>query len=183
MIVDGLERHVRVDHAGAVAEQQRHVVHLARVARFDHQRARGARALAHQVMVHAGRGQQARDRRQIARSRRGPTGSGCRSRPSPPRWPCGTARPSPCSSPAPPVRRVEQHRQRRGAERQLRRQVAQLGHVLVVDDRVLDVDLPARLAAPARAGCAPGRWSSPSTSPAPRGSRRAAGWSPARRAA
>ena len=100
-VVDRLERDVRVDHAGAVAEQQRDVVHFARVARLDDQRAARARALAHQVMVHAGGGQQARNRRQVARRRRGPTGSGCRSRPPPPRWPGGTARPSPCSSPAP----------------------------------------------------------------------------------
>ena len=65
-VVERLERQVRVDRAGAVAEQQRAVVHLARVARFDDQRAARPRALADQVMVHAGRGEQARDRRAVA---------------------------------------------------------------------------------------------------------------------
>ena len=39
------------------------MVHLTRVAALHHQRAARARALAHQVMVYAGRGEQARNRR------------------------------------------------------------------------------------------------------------------------
>ena len=50
-----------------------------------------------------------------------------------------------CSSAGAVLLRIEQHRQRRRAERRVRRQMAQLRHVLVVDDRVLDLDLPARL--------------------------------------
>jgi hypothetical protein len=65
-VVERLERQVRVDHAGAVAEQQRAVMHFARVARFDDERAARARAFADEVMVHARRRQQARDRRVIA---------------------------------------------------------------------------------------------------------------------
>ena len=65
-VVERLERQVRVHRAGAVAEQQRAVMHFARVARFDDQRAARAGALAHEVMVHAGRREQARNRRAIA---------------------------------------------------------------------------------------------------------------------
>ena len=57
---------VRIDHAGAVAEEQRAVMHFARVARFDDQPAARARALPHQVMVDAGRREQARNRRALA---------------------------------------------------------------------------------------------------------------------
>ena len=62
-VVEALEGQVRIDRAGAVAHQQRDVVHLAGVARLDQQAALGAGALAHQVVVHAGGGQQAGDRR------------------------------------------------------------------------------------------------------------------------
>ena len=41
-VVERLEREVRVHRAGAVAEQQRTVVHFTRVAGFDDQRAAGA---------------------------------------------------------------------------------------------------------------------------------------------
>ena len=41
--------------------------------------------------------------------------------------------------------RVVQQRQRRRTERRARRQVAQLGHLIVVEDREVDLDLPARL--------------------------------------
>jgi hypothetical protein len=46
-VVERFERQIRVDDAGAVAEEQRAVVHLARVARFHDQAALRARALAH----------------------------------------------------------------------------------------------------------------------------------------
>ena len=62
-VVERLEGEVRVHRAGAVAEQQRAVMHFARVAGLDDQRAARARAFAHQMMVHAGRGEQARNRR------------------------------------------------------------------------------------------------------------------------
>ena len=62
-IVERLEGEVRIHRAGAVTEQQRDVVHLARFAGFDQQAALVARAFANQVMVHAGDCEQARDRR------------------------------------------------------------------------------------------------------------------------
>ena len=64
-VVQRLEREIRVDHPRAVAEEQRAVMHLARVAGFDDQRAAGPRALAHQMMVNACRREQARDRRSV----------------------------------------------------------------------------------------------------------------------
>ena len=65
-VVERLEREVRVDDAGAVAEQQRAVMHLARVAGLDDQPAPRARALADEVMMDAGRREEARNRRAIA---------------------------------------------------------------------------------------------------------------------
>ena len=50
-------------------------MHLARLARLDDEAAARARALADQVMVHGAGGQQARDRRVLARRRRGRRGS------------------------------------------------------------------------------------------------------------
>ena len=51
-VLDGLEREVRVDRARAVADEQRHVMHLARIARLDHEPDLRARLLADQVVVH-----------------------------------------------------------------------------------------------------------------------------------
>ena len=65
-VVERLEREIRIHRARAVAEQQRAVMHFARVARFDDERAARAGALADQVMVHAGGREQARNRRAIA---------------------------------------------------------------------------------------------------------------------
>ena len=64
-VVERLEREVGVDRARTVADEQRHVVHLARIAGFEDERAPRAHALAHQVVVHAGRREQAGNRRQI----------------------------------------------------------------------------------------------------------------------
>ena len=64
-LVDGLERQVRVDRADAVADQQREVVHLARLARLQHQARARAQALADQVVVQPGHGHQRRDRREV----------------------------------------------------------------------------------------------------------------------
>ncbi len=58
-VLDGLEREVRVDGAGAVAEQERHVVHLASVAALDDETHLRTRLLADEVVVH-GRGEQQR---------------------------------------------------------------------------------------------------------------------------
>ena len=46
---------------GAVADQQREVVHLARLARLEHQAAAGARPLADEVVLHGRDRQQRRD--------------------------------------------------------------------------------------------------------------------------
>ena len=61
-VLDRLERQVRVDRSGAVADQQRHVVHLAGVATLDDEADLGALLGAHQVVVHRRRQQQRRDR-------------------------------------------------------------------------------------------------------------------------
>ena len=58
-VVDGVQRQVRVDCRGAVADEQRHVVHLAGVARLDDQAHLGPGLLADQVVVH-GRSEQQR---------------------------------------------------------------------------------------------------------------------------
>ena len=108
--------------------QQRHVVHFARVARLDDQRAARARAFAHQMMVHAGRRQQARNRRELVARRRGPTGSGSCSPRRPPALACVFSSSSARSRPGRAVRGAEQHRQRHRAET-LGRDVPQLGQL------------------------------------------------------
>ena len=73
-VVQRLEGQVGVDGAGAVAEQQREVVHLARLAALEHQADARARPLAQQVVLHRRDRQQRRDRRPRrgrARGRRG----------------------------------------------------------------------------------------------------------------
>ena len=65
-VVEGFERQIRVDRAGAIADEQRDVVHFTSVAALDDQRAAGAHPFPHQVMVHAGGREQARNRRQFA---------------------------------------------------------------------------------------------------------------------
>ena len=64
-VVEGLEREVRVHRPGAVADEERDVMHFARVARLEEERAAGARAFAHEVVVDTSRRQQARDRRAL----------------------------------------------------------------------------------------------------------------------
>ena len=54
---------VRIDGAGAVADQQGKVHHLARLAALDDQRHLGAGLVAHQAIMHGGHGQQAGNRR------------------------------------------------------------------------------------------------------------------------
>ena len=62
---DGFERDVRIDRAGAVADQQAEMMGLARLAGFDDQPALHARAFADQVMMHRRSREQRRDRRMI----------------------------------------------------------------------------------------------------------------------
>ena len=61
-LLERLEHQVRVDRAGAVADQRREVVDLARLAGLEHEPGLQARALAHEVVVDAGDGEQRRDR-------------------------------------------------------------------------------------------------------------------------
>ena len=54
-LLERLEHQVRVDRASAVADQRREVVDLARLAGLEHEAGLQARALAHEVVVHARR--------------------------------------------------------------------------------------------------------------------------------
>ena len=62
-VVQGLEGEVGIHRARAVADEQREVMHLARLAALDDEADLRARAFADQVMVHAGHGQQRGDGR------------------------------------------------------------------------------------------------------------------------
>ena len=62
-VADRVEREVRVDRAGAEAEQQAEVVDLARFTGLDHEADARARLLAHEVVVHRARDEQRGDRR------------------------------------------------------------------------------------------------------------------------
>ena len=61
-LAERLEHQVRVDRARPVADQRREVVDLARLPGLEHQARLQARALAHEVVVHAADGQQRRHR-------------------------------------------------------------------------------------------------------------------------
>jgi hypothetical protein len=137
------EREVRVDRARSVSDQQRHVVHFPRIAGFHHECAPGAQTFTDQVMVHAGGRQKARDRRQLLIDPA--VGEKEHGMPGEHGLLCLLAQPVQrlFEAGAPFGGRV-QHRQRHRPEsRHLG--VADLRHALVVDDRVLDDDLPARL--------------------------------------
>ncbi len=58
-VVKGFNGQVGIDGAGAVADEQGEVHHLARLAAFNDERNLGAGFLAHQAIVHGGHGQQA----------------------------------------------------------------------------------------------------------------------------
>ena len=58
-----LERHIRIDRAGAVADQRGEMMNLARLAALDDQPAVCALAFSDEMMVDAGRRQQSRNRR------------------------------------------------------------------------------------------------------------------------
>ena len=62
-VVQRLDGQIRIDGAGAVADEQREVHHLARLAALDDQRHLRAGLLAHQAIVHRGHRQQAGNRR------------------------------------------------------------------------------------------------------------------------
>ena len=50
-VVERLERQIRIDGAAAVADEQREMMHLARLAGFEHQADARARAAADQMMM------------------------------------------------------------------------------------------------------------------------------------
>ena len=58
---EGLEREIGIDRLGAVAGEAGEVMHFARLAGFDHEADRGAQALADQMMMHGGAGEQRRE--------------------------------------------------------------------------------------------------------------------------
>ena len=64
-VIEGLEGEVGVDGPRAIADQDRHVVDLARLAALQDQTGLDARALAHQVVVDPGGREQGRDRGQV----------------------------------------------------------------------------------------------------------------------
>ena len=64
-VVQRLERQIRIDRARAVADQQRKVMNLARLTRFQYQPDPRARAFTDQMVVHAGQGQQGGNRRMV----------------------------------------------------------------------------------------------------------------------
>ena len=57
-LVDGVEQQVGVDRLAAVADERRHVVDLARLPGLEHEAGAQARALAHEVLVDGGDGEQ-----------------------------------------------------------------------------------------------------------------------------
>ena len=62
-----LEGEIGIDRFGAVARQTREVMHLARLAGFDHQADRGAQPLAGEMMMHRRAGEQRGDRDAVGR--------------------------------------------------------------------------------------------------------------------
>ena len=68
-----LERQVRIDRIGAVADQQAVMMHLAGFARFDDDADPRPLGLAHQVMMHGAARQQRAERHAVAADSRGRT--------------------------------------------------------------------------------------------------------------
>ena len=142
-VVERLERQIRVHRPGAVADEQRQMMHFARFAGLDDERRAIARALADEMVVHACGREQARNRRELHvhaavrqdddrvalfdRLARAPLQILERARQT------GAAGVG-----------VEQHRQRHGLESALA-DMAQPRELVVVDDGRLHLDLTARL--------------------------------------
>ncbi len=68
-LLQRLEGEVGIDRLGAVAGEAAEMMHLAHLARFDHQAGLGAQAAANQVMMHRRRHQQGGDRHPVGRHR------------------------------------------------------------------------------------------------------------------
>ena len=62
-VIQRLEREIGIDGAGAVADEQREMMHLARLAASNTRPTCVRVALADQMVMHAGHGEQRRDRR------------------------------------------------------------------------------------------------------------------------
>ena len=142
-VLEALERQIGVHGAGAVPHQQRDVVHFARIAGLDDQRAARSSTTSNEVMVDARRGQQARNRRELLahaairqdQDRVARVDGVRRLRIQLVERSLQTGR---------AISGAEQHRERHRAE-SLQPDVPQLGQLAIVDDRVADADLPAAL--------------------------------------
>ncbi len=141
-VVERLEGKIWIDDAGAVAQEQRAVMHFAGVARLDHEAAVGACALEDEMVVHAGRREQARDRSASA------VGSAIRQdQDRVARFDGGARLPFQVlerltQAGAAPAW-IEEHRQGGRLESGFV-DVTKLRRLGVVDHRVIDLDLPAR---------------------------------------
>ncbi len=157
-VVEGLEGEVRVDGAAPVADEQREMVHLARLARFEHQADPGARAGPDQVVMQARHGQQRRDRRvlgvhpairedqDVDAVLDGAVG-------------LGVQRVHGLLESERALGRFEENRQGDRLKSALG-DVPELGQLLVGQDGRLELDEVAALGRGLRAGCVPSRWSS-----------------------
>ncbi len=145
-VVERFERQIRIDRASAVADEKRDVMDLARVARLEEQRAARARALTDEMMVDTRRCEQARDRRALLGH------AAIREDDDRVAGTHGVARLCLKALHRALQRRaafprVVNHRQRHGPETLEVRvilDVAQLCQLIVVDDRIANIDLPAR---------------------------------------
>ena len=182
-VVDRLERDVRVDHAGAVAEQQRRRGAL-RARRPIRRPARSACACPRAPGGGARRPSPAGwESAPVADRRRGPTGSGCRSRPSTASLARRHSSSIACSSPAPSFsgsNSIDSVVERNGESGGRWRSFAtcslwMIGYLILICRHDSGSGFEQVALGPDRRA--------QSTSPAPRGSRRAAGSSPARTAA
>ena len=142
-VVQGLERDPGVDGAGAIADQQAHVMHLARIPGLDHQATPGARALPYQMVVHRGGGEQAGDGRVLAIDVAIGEDHDVGARGN------RLARPLPqvfhSSGESLPTLGCAVARGERRCPESGGRHVPELGQVGVVDHRILEIDLTARL--------------------------------------
>ncbi len=65
-VIQAFKRHIRIDRLHPVAQQQTEMMGLAGLTGFENQTHAGARALANQMVVQTGRGQQRRHRGMVA---------------------------------------------------------------------------------------------------------------------
>ena len=142
-VVERLEGHPRIDGTRAIADQQGHVVDLARIARLDDEAAACAFAASHEMVMHGRGGEQARDGGPLA----GDAAVGQdddvvtgRDRLAGPVLQVLDR----ALEPGRAVRDLEQHRERGGLEPGMGH-VAELGDVLVREHGIVEIDLATRL--------------------------------------